>query len=258
MGASNAAMRTARHHPQIYGATESQKPTATRLHLSAHRPVRQLPQPRPTGPIPGDSTMKSQPVTSTKNGLFFLPSSSYSERMSTWAQMPPVSRHSSLEIGALSPSRLTATSSSRRRLPRRSPRLARMRCRLARPSRASIRSDPDGRPSRRRPPPVRPDQGEVRDPPRLLGRRHFSGGRRVDQGRHRLGGARSAVTCEVCGEKGRLRGGARLSICCMAHSEGRPAVKRRSGFEKRPPVRHFSDSRRFVTCRQESDECRSW
>jgi hypothetical protein len=178
--------------------------------------------------------------------------------MSTWAQVPPVSRHSSLEIGALSSSRLTATSSSRRRLPRRSPGLARMRCRLARPSRASMRSDSDGRPSRRRPPPVRPDQGEARDPPRLLGRRHLSGGRRADRGRHRLGGAGSAVTCEVCGEEGRLRGGARLSTCCMAHSEGRPAVKRRSGFEKRPPVRHFFDSRRFVTCRQESDKCRSW
>lgn len=49
-----------------------------------------------------------------------------------------------------------------------------------------------------------------------------------------LAEARSAVTCEVCGKEGRLRGGARLSTCCMAHSESRPAVKRRSGLENVP------------------------
>jgi hypothetical protein len=40
-----------------------------------------------------------------------------------------------------------------------------------------------------------------------------------------LAEARSAVTCEVCGEEGRLRGGAWVTTRCDAHAEGRPAVE---------------------------------
>jgi hypothetical protein len=65
-----------------------------------------------------------------------------------------------------------------------------------------------------------------------------------------LAEARSAVTCEVCGEEGRLRGGAWLTTRCQAHSEGRPAVEHRSGLENVHLVHHFSAGRRFVSCRR--------
>lgn len=65
-----------------------------------------------------------------------------------------------------------------------------------------------------------------------------------------LAEARSAVTCEVCGEEGCLRGGAWLTTRCEAHAEGRPAVEHRSGLENVHLVRHFVDGRRFVTCRR--------
>ena len=63
-----------------------------------------------------------------------------------------------------------------------------------------------------------------------------------------LAEARTAVTCEVCGEEGRLRGGAWLTTRCEAHSEGRPSVAHHSGLENVYLVRHFVDGRRFVTC----------
>ncbi|GAB9109895.1 hypothetical protein [Bradyrhizobium diazoefficiens] len=65
-----------------------------------------------------------------------------------------------------------------------------------------------------------------------------------------LAEARSAVTCEVCGEEGRLRGGAWLTTRCEAHSEGRPPIEHRSGLENIHLVRHFVDGRRFATCRR--------
>lgn len=65
-----------------------------------------------------------------------------------------------------------------------------------------------------------------------------------------LAEARSAVTCEVCGEEGLLRSGAWLTTRCEAHSEGRPAVEHRSGLENIHVVRHSVDGRRFVTCRR--------
>ncbi|WLA85194.1 hypothetical protein [Bradyrhizobium elkanii] len=65
-----------------------------------------------------------------------------------------------------------------------------------------------------------------------------------------LAEARSAATCEVCGEEGRLRDGAWLTTRCEAHSEGRPPVEHRSGLENVHLVRHFADGRRFVTCRR--------
>lgn len=65
-----------------------------------------------------------------------------------------------------------------------------------------------------------------------------------------LAEARSAATCEVCGEEGRLREGAWLTTRCEAHSEGRPAVEHRSGLENVYLLRYFVDGRRFVTCRR--------
>ncbi len=63
-----------------------------------------------------------------------------------------------------------------------------------------------------------------------------------------LAEARSGVTCEVCGEKGHLRGGAWLTTRCDAHSERRPRIEHRCGFENVHLVRHFVDGRRFITC----------
>lgn len=65
-----------------------------------------------------------------------------------------------------------------------------------------------------------------------------------------LAEARSAVTCEVCGEEGRLRGGAWVTTRCDAHAEGRSAVEPRAGFENMHIVRHFVDGRRHITCRR--------
>lgn len=65
-----------------------------------------------------------------------------------------------------------------------------------------------------------------------------------------LAEARSAVTCEVCGEEGRLRGGGWMTTRCEAHAEGRPAVEPRAGFENVHIVRYFVDGERHVTCRR--------
>ncbi|MET4278542.1 MULTISPECIES: hypothetical protein [unclassified Bradyrhizobium] len=46
-----------------------------------------------------------------------------------------------------------------------------------------------------------------------------------------LAEARSATTCEVCGERGFLRAGGWLATRCDAHAEGRPAVPVDDGFE---------------------------
>ncbi|QAU48841.1 hypothetical protein [Bradyrhizobium guangzhouense] len=65
-----------------------------------------------------------------------------------------------------------------------------------------------------------------------------------------LAEARSACTCDVCGEEGRLRGDAWLATRCEAHAEGLPPVERRPGFENVYMVRHFADGRHFITCRR--------
>ncbi len=65
-----------------------------------------------------------------------------------------------------------------------------------------------------------------------------------------LAEARSAVTCEVCGEEGRLRGGGWLTTRCAAHSEGRPAVEPRAGFENVHIIRHFVGGKSHLTCRR--------
>lgn len=46
-----------------------------------------------------------------------------------------------------------------------------------------------------------------------------------------LAKARSASTCEVCGEAGRLYGGGWFTTRCPFHAEGRPAVQVEEGFE---------------------------
>ncbi|MCA1542015.1 hypothetical protein I6F18_18815 [Bradyrhizobium sp. NBAIM32] len=46
-----------------------------------------------------------------------------------------------------------------------------------------------------------------------------------------LAEARSATTCEICGEQGRLHGGGWLAARCAVHAEGRPAVPVDDGFE---------------------------
>lgn len=46
-----------------------------------------------------------------------------------------------------------------------------------------------------------------------------------------LAEARSATTCEICGEPGRLFGGGWLATRCAVHAEGRPAVPVDEGFE---------------------------
>jgi hypothetical protein len=46
-----------------------------------------------------------------------------------------------------------------------------------------------------------------------------------------LAEARSAATCEICGEPGRLHGGGSLTTRCAVHAEGRPAVPVDEGFE---------------------------
>jgi len=46
-----------------------------------------------------------------------------------------------------------------------------------------------------------------------------------------LAEARSATTCEICGEPGRLHGGGWLTTRCAVHAEGRPVVPVEEGFE---------------------------
>jgi hypothetical protein len=64
-----------------------------------------------------------------------------------------------------------------------------------------------------------------------------------------LAEARSAVTCEVCGEEGRLYGGW-LTTRCEAHAEGRQAVAVRPGLENVHVVRHGLGSDARITCRR--------
>lgn len=64
-----------------------------------------------------------------------------------------------------------------------------------------------------------------------------------------LAEARSATTCEVCGERGVLRAGGWLATRCDAHAEGRPAVQVDEGFENLHVDRRFVRGRRRVRYR---------
>ncbi|MHC2579161.1 hypothetical protein ACVI1J_009449 [Bradyrhizobium diazoefficiens] len=65
-----------------------------------------------------------------------------------------------------------------------------------------------------------------------------------------LAEARSAVTCEVCGEEGRLRDGAWLTTRCAAHAEGRAPVEVRPGLKNIYIVSYVAGDRSQVTCRR--------
>lgn len=71
-----------------------------------------------------------------------------------------------------------------------------------------------------------------------------------------LAEARSATTCEVCGEKGRLYGGGWVTTRCAAHAEGRPPVEVAEGFENLHVERRFAGGRvitRFWKYDREAD-----
>jgi hypothetical protein len=65
-----------------------------------------------------------------------------------------------------------------------------------------------------------------------------------------LAEARSACTCEVCGEPGRLRSGAWLTTRCEAHAEGRAPAPVRPGLENVHVVRHGLGADARTTCRR--------
>ncbi|WLA64915.1 hypothetical protein [Bradyrhizobium diazoefficiens] len=65
-----------------------------------------------------------------------------------------------------------------------------------------------------------------------------------------LAEARSACTCEVCGEAGVLRSGGWLTTRCDQHAEGRAAVEVRPGFENIHIVRYGIGQQRRITCRR--------
>jgi hypothetical protein len=63
--------------------------------------------------------------------------------------------------------------------------------------------------------------------------------------------ARSATTCEVCGDPGRLYGGGWLTTRCARHAEGRTPVEVRVGFENIHVVRRVVGGRfRIASCRR--------
>ncbi|WFT94400.1 hypothetical protein QA633_40130 [Bradyrhizobium barranii] len=65
-----------------------------------------------------------------------------------------------------------------------------------------------------------------------------------------LAEARSACTCEVCGEEGRLRGDAWLTTRCALHAEGRPAVAVRPGLENVQIEERYVGDRRVIRYRR--------
>ncbi|WP_141686936.1 hypothetical protein [Bradyrhizobium sp. LMTR 3] len=65
-----------------------------------------------------------------------------------------------------------------------------------------------------------------------------------------LAEARSACTCEVCGEVGVLRGGGWLTTRCYRYAEGRPPAEVRPGFENIGIVRYGIGDQRRTTCRR--------
>jgi hypothetical protein len=65
-----------------------------------------------------------------------------------------------------------------------------------------------------------------------------------------LAEARSACTCEICGELGRLYGLGWLMTRCATHAEGRSAVEVRPGFENIRIEERFIGDRREIRCRR--------
>ncbi|WP_158670671.1 hypothetical protein [Bradyrhizobium guangdongense] len=65
-----------------------------------------------------------------------------------------------------------------------------------------------------------------------------------------LAEARSACTCEVCGEPGRLYGPGWLTTRCTAHAEGRRPEEIRPGFENILVEERYVGERRVVHCRR--------
>jgi hypothetical protein len=64
-----------------------------------------------------------------------------------------------------------------------------------------------------------------------------------------LAEARSATTCEVCGDPGVLRAGDWLATRCDAHAEGRPPVEAGEGIEDLHVERRWADGRWRTSCR---------
>lgn len=65
-----------------------------------------------------------------------------------------------------------------------------------------------------------------------------------------LAEARSACTCEVCGEPGRLYGPGWFTTRCAAHAEDRRAVESRPGFDNILIVQRIVGGRRRTTARR--------
>ncbi|OSI24887.1 hypothetical protein [Bradyrhizobium canariense] len=65
-----------------------------------------------------------------------------------------------------------------------------------------------------------------------------------------LAEARSGVTCEICGEEGRLRGDAWLTTRCALHAEGWPAVAVRPGLENVQIEERYVGDRRVIRYRR--------
>ncbi|WLA63747.1 hypothetical protein [Bradyrhizobium diazoefficiens] len=65
-----------------------------------------------------------------------------------------------------------------------------------------------------------------------------------------LAEARSACTCDVCGEPGVLRAGGWLTTRCDLHAEGRAPVEVRPGFENIHIVRYGLGAQRRIVCRR--------
>jgi hypothetical protein len=73
-----------------------------------------------------------------------------------------------------------------------------------------------------------------------------------------LAEARSASTCEICGEAGQLYGPGWLATRCAAHAEGRRPVEIRPGFENIHIEERFVGDRRVVRCRRYDRETDSF
>ena len=65
-----------------------------------------------------------------------------------------------------------------------------------------------------------------------------------------LAEARSACTCEVCGEPGRLYGPGWFTTRCAAHAEDRRAIETRPGFDGILIVQRLVDGRHRTTARR--------
>jgi hypothetical protein len=65
-----------------------------------------------------------------------------------------------------------------------------------------------------------------------------------------LAEARSACTCEVCGEPGELRTGGWLTTRCDLHAEGRAPAEVQPGFENIHIVRYGRGAQRRIVCRR--------